>query len=901
MQRRKKIILYILGIFVVLPLVLAVSSYFIFTRNLPHIEALDEYRPNLITKVYSRDGSIIGEYYIERRKVVALSKIPDHLLKAFLAAEDAKFFQHKGIDYLSIVRAFYKNMSAGKIIQGGSTITQQVAKSFFLTPERRVARKVKEAILAYRIEKRLSKEDILYLYLNQIYFGNGAYGIQAAAESYYGKDVEDLDIAESALLAGLPKAPSKYSPYQNPKLAQKRQKFVIQRMVEENYINRDQADNALNRNIILKPKRNKNLWVGPYFTEHVRRYVEANYGKELLYQGGLHIFTTLDINMQRAANEAVDYGLRGYERRRGYRGPIFTLTEEKDIELFSKEMDRKLLRNPLKLNSVYQGIVRSVDPRRKIIHVTVGSRKAKIKYRNFAWAKLYNPNPKLDPDGGKIVDPLTLFNPGDVIDVKVRYIPEPKEPVEPKIATIRAENTKNEKDPAPVETPIKDLPPIYLRLVQEPLAEAAFVAVEPSTGYVKAMVGGSSFKKTQFNRVVQAKRQPGSAFKPITYITALDGDYTPATIVVDSPIVFEEIVQKKKAEPELDENGVEIIDPNATKLLAEEEEPETWDWTPRNFEKKFHGPTTIRQALAKSRNVVTIKVLRDVGVRKAIETARKLGIESPLANDLSLALGSSAVTLMEMTRVFSTIANLGVRTEPIYITKVLDRYGNILEENTPVSEEVISPQTAYLMSNLLQGVVENGTGWRARALKRPAAGKTGTTNNLNDAWFIGYVPSLVAGVWFGHDNEKPLGKNETGSKAAAPIWVKFMKKALENLPPENFPIPDGVEFVRIDKETGLLASSSTKEALFEVFKVGTTPTRVSPTVDTPSEDDFFMIDAEEAPVETPTEPFIGDSFDIDAPESQPDDPIQSPMTSPMVSPTTNETQVEENTLPQGTL
>ncbi|VAW35362.1 Multimodular transpeptidase-transglycosylase [hydrothermal vent metagenome] len=867
MQRRKKILLYILGIFIATTLILALSFYFIFTRNLPHIEALDEYQPNLITKVYARDGSVIGEYYIERRVVVPLSKVPDHLLKAFLAAEDAKFFQHKGIDYLSIVRAFYKNMSAGKIIQGGSTITQQVAKSFFLTPERRVARKVKEAILAYRIEKRLSKEDILYLYLNQIYFGNGAYGIQAAAMTYYGKNVEDLDIAESALLAGLPKAPSKYSPYQNPGLARKRQKFVIQRMIEEGYITRSQADDALNRNLILKPRLNKNLWVGPYFTEHVRRYIEKKYGDDLLYKGGLHIFTTLDINMQIAANKAVEYGLRNYERRRGYRGPVFTLTDEKDIEVFNKEMDRKLLKNPLKLNGVYRGVVTSVDPRRKVIHVNIGSRRGKIKYRNFAWAKLYNPNPKLDPDGGKIIDPLTIFNPGDVIDVKVRYIPEPKEPVEPGIATIPGDGGEKDNTPGigpePEATPIKDLPPIYLRLVQEPLAEAALVAMDPSTGYVKALVGGSSFKKTQFNRVIQAKRQPGSAFKPITYLTALDGKYTPATIVVDSPIVFEEVVQKKKPEPKLDENGVEIVDPNATKLLGEEE-PETWDWTPRNFEKKFHGPTTIRQALAKSRNVVTIKVLRDVGVKNAIKTARKLGIESPLAPDLSLALGSSAVTLMEMTRAFSTIANLGVRTEPIYITKVLDRYGNILEENTPVSVEVISPQSAYLMSNLLQGVVENGTGWRARALKRPAAGKTGTTNNLNDAWFIGYVPNLVAGVWFGHDNEKPLGKNETGSKAAAPIWVKFMKKSLEDVPPENFPIPDGVEFVRIDKETGLLANSSTKEAVFEVFKVGTTPTRVSPRIDAPRGDDFFMIDAGESPQEPPSESFEDNTEDSEA-------------------------------------
>jgi penicillin-binding protein 1A len=385
------------------------------------------------------------------------------------------------------------------------------------------------------------------------------------------------------------------------------------------------------------------------------------------------------------------------------------------------------------------------------------------------------------------------------------------------------------------------------------MAEAALVAIEPSTGYVRAMVGGSSFKKTQFNRVIQAKRQPGSAFKPVVYITALDGDYTPATIVVDSPIVFVEEVAQKEEEPIDPLAELEEGQEDAAKLLAEEaeeteeEEPETWDWTPRNFEMKFHGPTTIRQALAKSRNVVTIKVLRDVGVKDTIEFARKLGIESPLASDLSLALGSSAVTLMEMTRMFSTIANLGVRTEPMFIKKILDRYGNILEENTPVSEEVISPQTAYIMSNLLQGVVENGTGWRARALKRPAAGKTGTTNNLNDAWFMGYVPSLVVGTWFGHDNEKPLGKNETGSKAAAPIWVKFMKKALKDTPPENFPIPDGVEFVKIDKETGLLANSSTKDALFEVFKVGTTPTGVSPRIDVTGGDDFFMIDAGEEP------------------------------------------------------
>ncbi len=833
-MRLRRLLLYTLASIFILLVLGGAFFYILFTKDLPTVEALEEYRPNLITKVYARNGEVIGEFYVERRIVVSLQRMPEHLIQAFLAAEDAKFFEHKGIDYLSIIRAFYKNLSAGKIVQGGSTITQQVAKSFFLTPERRLSRKIREAILAYRIEKRLSKKDILYLYLNQIYFGNGAYGVQAAAETYFGKDVSELSIAESALLAGLPKAPSRYSPYHNPELAKARQEFVLTRMVEERFITRKQAEDALNENIILKPKKLRTLWVGPYFTEHVRRYIEEKYGDTLLYKGGLHIYTTMDVELQKAANEAVSYGLRAYDKRRGYRGPVMTLDSPEDIEAFIREAERRLLKRPIEVGGIYQGVITSLDSKRRVINVAIGNRRGIIRYPDFAWARLYNPTG--EPDGGSVVDPLKLFSPGDVIQVKVKYLPEPTPPVE---GVEEAEGSGGEVKQEPV----------VLRLEQEPLAESALLAMEPETGFVRAMVGGSSFAKTQFNRAIQAKRQPGSAFKPIIYAAALDAGYTPATIVVDSPIVFEETTVQHTAAAD----GVE-------------EEPAKWEWKPRNFEEKFHGPTTVREALTKSRNVVTIKILRDIGVRRAISYARKLGIESPLANDLSLALGSSAVTLLEMTRAYATLGNLGLRPEPVFITKVLDRFGNVLEENAPSAEAVLTPQTAYIMTNLLQGVVENGTGWRARALKRPVAGKTGTTNNLNDAWFIGFVPRLAAGVWVGYDNEQPLGKNETGSRAAAPIWVRFMKKALDGVPPENFPIPDGVEFAKVDPKTGLLANPSTENAVFEVFKVGTTPVKVSPRKNLPHGDkNFFLIDAGEIP---PAEEPVGveDSSPVEEPQ-----------------------------------
>ncbi len=756
-------------------------------RGLPPLDSLKDYHPNLVTKVYSSDNRLVAEFYMERRVVVPISRIPNNLISAFLAAEDMKFFEHEGISYKSILRAFYKNLTAGRFVQGGSTITQQVARSFFLTSERKLSRKLRELILAYRIEKSLTKNEILELYLNQIYFGNGAYGVQTASESYFGKNVDELDLAEAAMLAGLPKAPSKYSPYANFELAKGRQEFVLGRMVEEGLITREQSESAAMRKLKLKPKESlQNLWVGPYFTEHVRRYLEEKYGADLLYKGGLKVHTTMDVEAQQAANEAVRDGLLAYDKRRGYRGPAARLKSAEEFDGFREESDKRLSERPLETGRLYQAVITSVNPKNMSLSVEMGGVKGLISQPELEWARLYNPTG--GPDSGKAERFDKLFRAGDVVDVSVISIPQAK-------ASIA-----------------------QMRLEQRPLAEASLVAMEPETGFVRALVGGFDFSKTQFNRAVQALRQPGSAFKPIIYTAAIDKNYTPATVVMDTPIVFDDAAKDEK-------------------------------WRPRNFDEKFFGPTTVRKAIARSRNIVTIKVLKDIGVSNAVAYAQRLGISTPLADDLSIALGSSAVTLIDLTTAFAAIANSGMRPAPMFVTKVVDREGAVLEENRPSSVEAVSPQTAFIMTNLLRGVIENGTGARARALGRPAAGKTGTTNNLNDAWFIGYVPGLAAGAWVGYDDERALGKGETGAHAALPIWLKFMQGALEGTPARNFTVPEGIEFSKIDPDTGLLASPSTEKPIFEAFKSGTAPQAVSPGIAAPGQDFFMMDTGSDAPVQ----------------------------------------------------
>lgn len=762
-------------------ILLLLGGYTYLIAGLPSLVTLEDYQPNLVTTVYASDNRVIGEFCLEKRVVVPFEKVPKHLINAFLAAEDSKFYEHKGISYSGILRAMGKNIMAGRFVQGGSTITQQLAKTFFLTPERKMSRKIKEAVMAYRIEKHLTKDEILHLYLNQIYFGNGAYGVQTASESYFGKNVEDIDLAEAAFLAGLPKAPTKYSPYTNFEAAKQRQEFVISRMVEEELISPEAGQKAIRKRLDFKPKRADSLWVGPYFTEHVRRHLEAAFGEELLYKKGLKVYTTLDVDMQKAANLAVREGLREHDKRRGYRGPKRVLKTDEEIEAFRTGMAKRFVYDPIEAGEIYEGVVTHVNTRDMALRVAIGDRIGSIAAADMEWAKLYNTTN--EPDGGRQAELKTLFHKGEIIEVQVKSLPPGKNAMIP------------------------------LRLEQEPVAQASLMAMEPETGMVRAMVGGADFAKTQFNRATQAQRQPGSSFKPIIYTAAIDSGYTPATIVIDSPLVFDETIKDEA-------------------------------WRPRNYDEQFYGPTTVREALAKSRNIITIKILKDIGIEHAITYAKALGITSPLARDLSLALGSSAVTLSEMTTAFATLANMGSRPEPVYITRVTDKSGKILEENQISSTAAVTPQTAYLMTSLMQSVIEGGTGARARALGRPAAGKTGTTNNLNDAWFVGYVPGLVAGSWVGYDNEKPLGHGETGSTAALPIWLRFMQGATARMPVRSFTVPEGLEFTKIDPETGLLATGATQDAIFEVFKEGTAPKEYSTGASKTRSSDFLMIDSD---------------------------------------------------------
>ena len=760
--------LFVLGFFVaILGAVAAVGVYFFISKDLPHIKSLTEYHPSIITNVYSDDGRKIAEFFKERRIIKPLDEMPAALINAFIAAEDSRFYKHKGIDFYSIVRAFFKNLEAGTIVQGGSTITQQVTKSFLLTPERSYTRKLKEAILAYRIDKAFNKDEILYLYLNQIYLGHGAYGVKATAENYFGKTVKDLNMAECAILAGLPQAPSKYSPFKYPERAKQRQIYTLNRMVDEGFISNIQATEAINTVVEIKPRRNWYIEEIPYYTEQVRRYVEEKYGRDVLYTQGLEIYTAASIEMQKIAQEEVEKGLYELDKRQGFRGPLKILAPE-EIETFSRTIQSELDDNSLQAGQTIKGVVVKVDDKNKTVTVRIGNFLGQIALEDMAWAR--KPDLEVAYYETKVKHPGEALAAGDVILVKVK---EKKE----------------------------DSDLWQLALEQEPVAQAALLCLEAETGFIKAMVGGRDFRDSQFHRALQSRRQPGSAFKPIIYAAAIDKQfddepdrfYTPASVIIDSPIVFED-------------------------------EERDFTWKPRNYKERFFGPTLMRDALAKSRNVVTIKILHDIGIDYAIEYAHKLGITSDLAKDLSIALGSSGVSLLELTKAYSVFANQGYLVEPVFITKIVDREGNVLEEAAPERIKVIEKTTAYLMTHMLEGVVKYGTGWRVKALNRPVAGKTGTTNNLFDAWFMGYTPQYITGTWVGFDNEAPLGKSETGSRAASPIWLGFMKRVLEDKPPKIFEVPEGIVFTKIDAETGLLPIPESKETVFVSFREGTEPT-----------------------------------------------------------------------------
>jgi penicillin-binding protein 1A len=762
------------------------------SSNLPYIGSLKEYRPSIITEVFSDDGEVIGRFWEEKRIVVPLDELPPHLIQAFVAAEDARFFVHEGVDILGIIRALFKNLAAGKIEQGGSTITQQVTRSLLLkNTERTYRRKAREALLSMQIEKNFSKKRILFLYLNQIYLGKGAYGVEAAARTYFNKPGKDLVLAEAAILAGLPQAPTRYSPVLHFDRARARQKYVLERMHEEGYITREQLIDALETPLNIQTTTQNTFAKTPYFSEHVRRYLLAKYGRDLLYRGGLKVYTTLNLNMQRAASEAVEKSLLEMDKREGFRGPVRHLTPDEAL-VFKKEKIKEFASLPPEVGSVVQGLVEEVSDERNEVLVRIGDHLSLLPLANMKWAR--KPDPEVAYYATKVKRPSQVLKHGDVILVRLlREISKPS---------------------ATAATDERPGLAWMVSLEQIPEAQGAIFSMTPGMGEIKAMVGGRDFSISQFDRATQSRRQPGSAFKPIIYAAALDWGMNPGEVIIDAPYISDQ-------------------------------SPDEEAWKPKNYKEKFFGPTLFRTALAKSRNVITVKILRKIGVEYAIDYAKRMGIESPLSPDLSLALGSSGTSLMELTRAYSVFANGGQLVKPIFIKRIVDRSGQVIEENQPEAIEVISKETAYLMTDLLKAVVQEGTGWRIKALKRPAAGKTGTTNNLRDAWFIGYTPELVTGAWVGYDDQKTMGKGETGSRAASPLWLYYMSNALKGAPVVDFPVPDGIVFAKIDANTGLLAGPYSDKTVLQTFKEGTEPTEYSPKPKSAKSGQFFQFDMDQ--------------------------------------------------------
>lgn len=740
-------------------------------QDLPSLDLLQNYQPSLVTTVYSDDRQPIGQFFIERRILTPLEEIPKSLTQAVIATEDVRFFEHPGLDYIGILRAAWTNLRhGGRKVEGASTITQQLARSLFLSAERSYDRKLRELILAYKMEAVSTKEQILETYLNQIYFGQGAYGVASAAQSYFGKEIGKLTLAESGFLAGLPKSPSRFSPFTNYERAKKRQEHVLARMEEAGFITAAERDAAIAEE--LKFRRPGSEHVAPYFVEHVRQQLIAKYGETMVYKGGLQIHTTLNLEMQRAAEKAFLAGIREVDKRQGWRGPKKTV-DPATIQVPGAPVSDQ----PLKPGDLADGVV--LKQAKDHYVVQVGDVTAKLSFDDMAWAKRVLKG--ADPTADAIVsaDVKKALKPGDVIEVGVKKI-------------------------------AKD--GMLLMLEQTPLVEGGLIALDPRTGAIRAMVGGYDFSRSEYNRAVQAHRQPGSAFKPVIYATAMSQGLSPASQILDAPVVYEQVEDDKI-------------------------------WKPENYGRKFHGMVTLREALTHSHNLATVRLLDKVGIKNVIEFAKTVGVTSPLPADLSLGLGSSSVGLLELTSVYGVFLNKGTRAEPFAIKVAKDNTGKTLEAAEEQPHEIIAKETAYLITNMMEDVIQKGTGQAAKVLDRPLAGKTGTTNEYINAWFIGGAPNLVTGVYVGFDDRRPLGDGETGARAALPIWIQFMKEALAQLPVMPFEIPDGVTFVKVDPSTGLLESEQEGEGqkgTVELFAKGSEPTQAASRRLDPT--DFYKLD-----------------------------------------------------------
>ncbi len=725
------------------------GAYFAIAKGVPSIDELKRNRPTDGTKVYADDDTMIGEFKVEKGIFVPLHKIPASLKNAVIAVEDSRFWQHKGLDYIGITRALITDVLHASLKEGGSTITQQLAKIMFLSSEKTIKRKLREAYLAIKLEKELSKNEILEMYLNRVYFGHGAYGVEMASHMYFNKSVSSLSLPEAALLAGLIRAPNTYSPYNNLVKAKERQEIVLIRMEEVGFITPAQKKAAADHPIALSSLRSTTEAYN-YFLEHVRQQLEQTYGEEVVYKGGLRVYTTLDRKAQGYAQSALQEGLREVDKRRGWRGPI---GHKDDIKAEDSQKTKGSF--SASVGDISTGVVLSVAPREAAIRAR--GINGKLLIGDALWASTV-----INKTSGKVQTTKNfklsdILRKGDIVWVRFKAI------------------AKNQ---------------VTFSLEQEPEVEGAVVAIEPETGFIRALVGGFSATRSEFNRAVLAKRQPGSAFKPVIYGAALEHGFTPASMINDEPVSY----------------------PGGP----------AGDWKPENYDRKNYGPTRLREALAYSRNVVTVKLADAVGVDKVISFARNIGIEASMPRELTIALGSISVSPLELATAYSVFANGGSKITPIDIKYVTDAKGTVLESNEPESVEAISPETSFLITSMMEDVIDYGTGRGAR-IGRLAAGKTGTSSDYKDAWFVGYTPQLVGCVWVGFDDmRRSLGHGEVGGRAAAPIWARFMRNALAGEPETDFPRPEDIVRVLIDPSSGLLSNDDVS-AIPEYFKQGTQP------------------------------------------------------------------------------
>ena len=729
-----------------------ISILWIYSNKLPDYKYLKSYKPSVSSKLYAGNGELVSDFSAEKRIFVPFSAIPEKVINSFLSAEDKNFFKHPGVDAKGVIRAIKNNIYnvlKSKRLEGASTITQQVAKNFLLSNEVSIDRKIKEAILAFRIERSLSKERILELYLNQIYLGQGAYGIASASLRYFDKPISELNYSEAALLAALPKAPSKYNPYKNKKLAKYRRNLVINNLFENSFINKDQHFFLIRSEIKLKKRKRIFLEDSRYFVEDVRKNVVEKYGFDKVYKQGFNIKTPLNLDLQNIATKALRVGLVNYDKRKGWRG---SLINKKFNDKWTEGLEKFKLENSIGWNIA---IVKRIDKFEAIIETT-DKQTGIIEYEDINWTrKNFN----------------KLFKVGDVIYVK----------------------KKNEGN---------------YSLKQLPKANGAIVVMDPYSGRVYAISGGFSFKKSEFNRATQALRQPGSAFKPFVYALALENNFTPSTLILDAPIVLDQGDDLKM-------------------------------WKPENYGKKFYGPSTLRMGVEKSRNLMTVRVAQELGIDKVINFSKKLNIYENPEELMSISLGSAETTLLKITSAYCSFVNGGKLVNPILIDRIQDSEGKTIFNNEkrfcvncdqisfkgkqiPKIEsnykQIFSPQTAYQMTSILEGVIKRGTGKKLRKLNLELAGKTGTTNKNIDTWFIGFTSNLVIGAYVGHDNPKSLGRYETGSKTAMPIFKEFVQNAISNYEARPFKVAKNIKMMVVDVKTGKKADFGSKETIIESFK-----------------------------------------------------------------------------------